>query len=136
MTDEPGSPALRYDQRPADDTPITTADLPATPTRDRNIVATAWMEAPDELLRLGDDLDGQPVATFKRRIAEWLLWRAGPATGDHAMYWAADAADLHRQSTFRLFPDGSGAGIGPSGTQHTRFRTWKEDLLGRTEPLR
>jgi hypothetical protein len=128
--------ALRYDQRPEDDTPVTTADLPATPTRDRNIVATAWIEAPIELLRLGDELVGTPAATFKRRIAEWLLWRAGPATGDHAVYWAADANDLNRQTTFRLFPDGSGDGLGPSGARHTRFREWKEDLLGRTEPLR
>jgi hypothetical protein len=33
--------------------------------------------------------------------------------------------------TFRLFPDGTGDGVGPSGQRHTRFRTWKEDLLGR-----
>lgn len=148
------APALRYDRRPSDETPITTADLPATPTRDRNIVATAWIEAPDELLHLGDDLEllhpdddlallhpgddlgGFPVATYKRRIATWLLWRAGPATGDHARYWAADADDLRRQMVFRLYPDGSGEGIGPSGARHTRFRTWKEDLLGRNEPLR
>ncbi len=139
------APALRYDQRPSDETPITTADLPATPTRDRNIVATAWIEAPDQLLHLGDDLEsdldgdvsrGLPVATFKRRIATWLLWRAGPATGGNALYWAADARDLHRQMTFRLYPDGTGDGVGPSGVRHTRFRTWKEDLLGRTEPLR
>ena len=140
-----GAPALRYDRRPADETPITTADLPATPTRDRNIVATAWIEAPDELLHLGDDLallhpgddlGGFPVATFKRRIATWLLWRAGPATGENALYWAADATDLRRQMVFILYPDGTGEGIGPSGARHTRFRTWKEDLLGRTEPLR
>ncbi len=34
---------LRYDERPPDHTPIHTADLPATPVRDRNIVATAWI---------------------------------------------------------------------------------------------
>ena len=128
--------ALRYDQRPADDTPVSTAELPATPTRDRNIVATAWREAPSELIHLGDALDGQPVATFKRSIGTWLLWRAGPATDADAWYWAADATDLRRQSTFRLFPDGSGDGLGPSGRHHTRFRTWKEDLIGRSEPLR
>ncbi|MCU1393759.1 MAG: hypothetical protein JWM34_2187 [Ilumatobacteraceae bacterium] len=128
--------ALRYDERPPDDTPVHTADLPPTPTRDRNILATAWIEAPAELLALGDALDDRPVATYKRRIAEWLLWRAGPATDADAWYWAADADDLAHQSTFRLFPDGSGDGIGPSGRHHTRFRTWKEDLLGRTEPLR
>ncbi len=129
-------PALRYDQRPPDDTPISTADLPAAPTRDRNIMATAWREAPGALRGLGDDLPGTPVATFKRRIGVWLLWRAGPASGADARYWAADANDLSRQCTFRLFPDGSGDGVGPSGAHHTRFRTWKEALLGRTEPLR
>jgi hypothetical protein len=30
--------------------------------------------------------------------------------------------------SFRLFPDGTGEGTGPSGGHHTRFRTWKEDL--------
>ena len=119
---------LRYDQRPADHTPIHTADLPATPVRDRNIVATAWVEAPSELLHLGDDLSGTPVAEYKRRIKNWLLWRAGPATDADARYWVCDADDLSRQFVFRLFPDGSGDGVGPSGTRHERFRSWKEDL--------
>ena len=119
---------LRYDQRPADHTPIHTADLPATPIRDRNIVATSWIEAPTELLHLGDDLPDAPVAEYKRRIKTWLLWRAGPATDADARYWAADASDLTRQFTFRLFPDGSGDGVGPSGARHDRFRSWKEDL--------
>ncbi len=128
---DPDRPALRYDQRPADHTPITTADLPATPTRDRNIVASAWVEAPSELTRLGEDLPGQPVAEYKRRIGPWLLWRAGPASDGDARYWAARADDLADQHTFRLFPDGNGDGTGPSGERHTRFRSWKEDLLGR-----
>ena len=119
---------LRYDQRPADHTPIHTADLPATPVRDRNIVATAWIEAPVELLHLGDDLPGTPVAEYKRRIKNWLLWRAGPATDADARYWACNVDDLSRQFVFRLFPDGSGDGVGPSGTRHERFRSWKEDL--------
>jgi hypothetical protein len=119
---------LRYDQRPDDDTPRHTDDLPATPLRDRNIPATAWIEAPDELRHLGDDLPGQPVAEYKRRIGPWLLWRAGPASGDHARYWVGLADDLTTTYTFRLFPDSDGEGTGPSGTSHTRFRTWKEDL--------
>jgi hypothetical protein len=123
--------ALRYDERPDDHTPVHTDELPDTPTRDRNIVATAWVEAPPELLALGDDLSDLPVATYKRRIGEWLLWRAGPATDADARYWACRCGDVTTQSTFRLFPDGSGDGTGPSGTRHTRFRTWKEDLLGR-----
>lgn len=120
--------ALPYHQRPQDETPVHTEDLPATPTRDRSIPATAWVEAPDRLLRLGDDLPDQPVAGYKRRIGPWLLWRAGPATKADARYWAALADDPTISYEFRLFPDGTGEGVGPSGTAHTRFRTWKEDL--------
>lgn len=57
----------RYDERPADETPIHTTELPPTPTRDRNIKATAWIEAPASLLELGNDLPDQPVADCKRR---------------------------------------------------------------------
>lgn len=130
MTDGSGEQAraLRYDQRPDDPTPITTADLPATPQRDRNIPATAWTEAPVELLTLGADLPHAPVAHYKRRIGRWLLWRAGPATDADARYWAADSQDLSRQFVFQLGSDGRGQGLGPSGTIHDRFRTWKEDL--------
>jgi hypothetical protein len=121
-------PALPYDQRPVDDTPIHTVDLPPTPIRDRNIPATAWLEAPSSVRTVGDDLPGQPVAEYKRRIGPWLLWRAGPATGGDARYVVVRADDLDVAYTFRLFPDGNGEGIGPSGGSHTRFRSWKEDL--------
>lgn len=138
---------LRYDRRPSDHTPLHTDDLPATPTRDRNIVASAWIEAPHSLLELGADLAGSPEAEYKRRIGRWLLWRAGPAVGD-ARYLAIDAADPTVQHSYRLRPEteaegstthgstthGSttnGEGSGPSGTVHHRFRAWKEDLLGR-----
>jgi hypothetical protein len=120
--------ALPYDQRPDDDTPLHTDDLPPTPVRDRNIPATAWIEAPPSVRELGDDLPGRPVASYKRRIGPWLLWRAGPATGADARYWAGNAADLDDAFTFRLFSDGNGDGVGPSGARHERFRTWKEDL--------
>jgi hypothetical protein len=50
-----GAGLVAADDRPVDDTPVATADLPATPTRDRNIPATAWIEAPEELRRLGAD---------------------------------------------------------------------------------
>ena len=120
--------ALPYHQRPDDDTPVHTVDLPLTPLRDRAIPATAWAEAPRELLELGEDLPGRPVASYKRRIGPWLLWRAGPATKADARYWAARADDLANQWTFRLLADGTGHGEGPSGTEHGRFRTWKEDL--------
>ena len=119
--------ALPADERPTDPTPVHTADLPLTPIRDRNIPAGAWVEAPDTLLRLGDDI-GRPAITYKRRIGPWLLWRAGPAVKADARYWVAHVDDLDRQFTFRLFPDGTGSGVGPSGTEHQRFRTWKEDL--------
>jgi hypothetical protein len=119
--------ALPADERPVDDTPVHTEDLPPTPVRDRQIPATAWVEAPPELLALGDDL-GRPVVSYKRRIGPWLLWRAGPATKADARYLAVDHRDLRRQFAFRLFPDGTGEGAGPGGTTHDRFRTWKEDL--------
>lgn len=122
---------MRYDERPLDDTPLHTADLPATPVRDRNIPATAWVEAPPKLLMLGDDLPEKPVAEYKRRIGPWLLWRAGPATDADARYLALDAADPTITHEFRLFPDGNGDGTGPSGERHTRFRNWKLDLLGK-----
>lgn len=119
---------LPYHQRPADDTPIHTDDLPATPVRDRNIVAAAWIEAPPSLRRLGDDLPGRPPAEYKRRLGPWLLWRAGPASKGDARYWAARADDLDQVWTLRLHPDGRAEGAGPSGTIHDRFRSWKEDL--------
>ena len=122
---------MRYDERPVDDTPVHTADLPDTPVRDRNIPASAWVEAPAELLSLGADLPDTPTAEYKRRIGPWLLWRAGPATGGDARYLAVRADDLSTQHAFRLFPDGNGDGTGPSGKRHTRFRAWREDLIGR-----
>lgn len=127
----PSGPALPADQRPLDHTPVHTTDLPPTPIRDRNVPATAWVEAPDALLTLGEDLPATPVATYKRRIGPWLLWRSGPASKGDARYLAVDSTDLDRSIPFRLFPDGSGDGHGPSGAHHVRFRTWKEDLLGR-----
>jgi hypothetical protein len=121
--------ALRYDERPVDPTPVATSDLPATPQRDRRIPAPAWTAAPGELLHLGDDLgDGGEGAFYLRRINGWLLWRAGPPAGADARYLAVAADALTVQHTYRLFPDGTGAGAGPSGTVHDRFRTWKEDL--------
>ena len=114
--------ALRYDERPYDETPVHTEDLPPTPVRDRNIPASAWIEAPADLLALGDDLPDTPVADYKRRIGPWLLWRAGPAAGADARYWVARADDLTDTYTFRLFPSGDGEGVGPSGATHTCFR--------------
>jgi hypothetical protein len=120
-------PAVNADQRPIDPTPIHTDDLPATPVRDRNIPAEAWIEAPQVLLDAGADI-GRPVITYKRRLGPWLLWRAGPATRADARYVAIDGRDLTRHHEFRLHPDGTGSGIGPSGVVHERFRAWKEDL--------
>jgi hypothetical protein len=124
---------MKADDRPVDSTPLHTDDLPATPVRDRNIPASAWIEAPLELLRLGEDI-AQPLVTYKRRIGRWLLWRAGPATHADARYLALDANDPTVRHAFRLYPDGSGDGTGPSGRSHTRFRSWKEDLLEHGEP--
>ena len=115
------------EERPIDTTSVHTVDLPATPQRDRNIPAAAWVEAPADLLALGDDID-QPLVAYKRRIGRWLLWRAGPAVKANSRYMAIDADDLTRQFTFRLYADGHGEGAGPDGTTSERFRTWKEAL--------
>ena len=119
--------ALPYDRRPLDESPLHTVELPETPQRDHNIPARAWVEAPDSLLHLGEDI-GAREAEYKRRIGRWLLWRAGPATRANARYLAVAADDLGIQFTFRLYADGSGDGVGPSGENHRRLRTWKEDL--------
>ena len=103
--DEPTVPALRYDQRPDDDTPVHTADLPDTPTRDRNIVASRLDRGAGRAARRSaTTCPAGPRPTYKRRIGTWLLWRAGPASGGDARYWAADRTDLARQMTFRLYP--------------------------------
>jgi hypothetical protein len=116
-----------FDERPVDDTPVHTDDLPMTPQRDRRIPARAWVEAPAELLALGADLGGAE-AGYIRRIHGWLLWRVGPATKADARYMAVAADDGGLQHCFRLLQDGTGEGGGPSGTVHDRFRAWKEDL--------
>ena len=123
--------ALPYHQRPDDVRPISTVDLPDTPTRDRTIVATAWAEAPPELLSLGADLGHERVG-YLRRIHGWLLWRAGPASGGDARYMALRADDLGVRHVLRLYADGTAEGVGPSGVTHTRFRSWKEDLRDAT----
>ena len=123
---------LPADDRPFDDTPIHTADLPDTPIRDRNVPAEAWVEAPDALLSAAEGIpsaDGRPVRiAYKRRHGGWLLWRAGPAKGD-ARYMAVHADDLDRHLTFRLHADGTGSGVGADEAVHPRFREWKRSLL-------
>lgn len=117
---------------PAEDRPPVTVDhhtgdLPARPQRDRLIPATRWVEAPPELLALGDGI-GAPVVAYIRRIGRYLLWRAGPPVKADARYMALAADDLTERYTFRLRPDGEGEGTGPDGSVHARFRTWKEAL--------
>src|ERR1700674_5550898 len=86
--------------RPVDPTPVHTEGLPATPQRDRTIPATAWVEAPPELLSLGSTI-GEPLVGYKRRIGPWLLWRAGPAAHADARYMALAAGALSVQFVFR-----------------------------------
>lgn len=119
--------ALPFDERPLDSTPVHTAALPETPQRDRRIPAGAWLEAPAELLRLGEDFGGRE-AGYIRRIHGWLLWRSGPPSRGDACYLAVAADTPSVQHRFRLYPDGTGEGAGPSGVVHDRFRAWKEDL--------
>ncbi|MDH3731402.1 MAG: hypothetical protein OES13_09835 [Acidimicrobiia bacterium] len=109
--------------RPFIDDPITTGDLPPTPQRTYRIPATAWIDAPEVLLMLGDDI-GERVE-YKRRIGRFLLWRAGPPVGE-ARYLAV-ADDLSASFRFDLHGR-AGSGIGADGSLHTRFRSWKESL--------
>jgi hypothetical protein len=104
-----------------------TDELPATPQRDFLIPARRWVEAPEAVRELGTDL-GIELVAYKRRIGDWLLWRAGPAVKADARYAAVDSKDLARVFTFRLFADGTGEGVGPDGATHARFRAWKEAL--------
>lgn len=115
------------EDRPPVSTDYHTVDLPATPTRDFLIPATRWIEAPESLRTLGSEF-GVDLVAYKRRIKRFLLWRAGPARGSDACYMAIAADDLSERYTFRLFPDGTGRGVGPDGVAQTRFRTWKEAL--------
>ena len=108
-----------------------TEELPPTPQRDFLIPAERWVEAPDALRTLGADF-GVALVAYKRRIGQFLLWRAGPAAGADARYMAIDAGDLDRSYTFRLFADGRGEGVGADGVTHTRFRLWKESLRDAT----
>ena len=68
------------------------------------------------------------MVAYKRRIGDWLLWRAGPPSGGDARYMAIAAGDLTRRYTFRLWGDGRAEGVGPDGRRYDRFRTWKEAL--------
>ena len=101
-------------KRPVDPTPVHTQDLPDLPIATYNIPADAWIEAPAALLESGADI-GEPTIMYKRRIGPWLLWRAGPARKADARYVALHHADLTRIHTFRIYPDGSGEGVGPKG---------------------
>jgi hypothetical protein len=119
--------ATPAEARPPTERDWHTEELPATPQRDFLIPAERWVEAPPIVRELGDDL-GIALVAYKRRIGDFLLWRAGPASGADARYAAVDARDLECAYTFRLSPDGTGDGTGPDGSRHTRFRTWKESL--------
>ncbi|MDG1197466.1 MAG: hypothetical protein GWP30_00345 [Actinobacteria bacterium] len=118
---------LKSDERPFDYTPVSLTDLPETPTRDRNIAASAWDQAPNILKTLGESLDGKPEAVFKRRIHGWLLWRAGPTLGP-CRYLALDPSDHDRFYIFDLDGNKNDSGQGPDRLRHTRFRSWKESL--------
>ncbi len=115
------------ERRPPSDRAWSTAELPPTPQRDFLIPATRWIEAPDWLIALGRDF-GVELVAYKRRIGRYLLWRAGPAKGADARYAAVASDDLTRWFSFRMFPDGSGEGVGADAEVHSRFRAWKESL--------
>ena len=81
--------ALPADQRPFDDTPVHTAELPETPIRDRNIPAEAWVEAPRGLLSAGGE--GPGPWPWPMGYGPWPLpmvrrpWHIGIADGGDAV---------------------------------------------------
>src|ERR1700741_329051 len=89
-----------------------TADLPELPQRDRTIPAGRWLAAPPSLLALGDGI-GAPGVNYKRRVGGWRRWRAGPPNKASSRNMAQAPNDLGRQFTSRLYPDGTGQGVGP-----------------------
>ena len=117
--------ALPPSERPFTAERFSTAELPDTPTRSFRIPAAGWLDAPEQLLRLGAEIDED--VEYKRRIGPFLLWRAGPPIG-RAIYLAIDAGDLERRYRFDLHGR-QGSGWGPDGVEHVRFRAWKESLL-------
>ncbi len=114
------------EDRPLIDHMVHTHQLPPLPQRESRIIASQWIEAPNEIRTLGDDLQADPG--YLRGIGRYLLWRAGPAVRARARYGAVDSADLKRIWTFDLDAEGNGEGLGPDGIIHNRFRTWKESL--------
>ena len=88
------------------------------------------MDAPKGLLSSGDDLGSVKIA-YKRRIGNWSLWRAGPARRSDARYVAVSLSEEQEICTFRLFPDGTGNGVGADGESHENFRAWKISLKNR-----
>lgn len=121
------SAALPVTERPFRHDPVSTDELPATPVRTHRIPASAWDEAPPELLALADELDTEEPPYYLRRVDRFLLWRAGPPVGE-ARYLAIALDDLGEQYAFALHGR-TGEGVGAHGALHQRFRTWKESLL-------
>jgi hypothetical protein len=110
------------EERPIDTTLVHTVGLPPTPQRDRNIPATAWVEAPAELLALGVDID-QPSSRTSAASAAGCSGAQARGEG-RTRYMAIDADDLAALHVPPV-PDGHGEGTGP--TRRLRaFRTWKE----------
>lgn len=117
--------SLPVHERPFTTDRYHTFELPDTPQRTFRIPGEGWIEAPDSLFSLGDDL--KEPTEYKRRIGKFLLWRAGPPVGE-AWYLAVNRDDLCDQYRFRLSGK-TGTGSGADGLTHERFRAWKESLL-------
>ena len=119
---------------PHDDTPVHTADLPATPDprpqHPGDGVGRGARRAAGARRRPARH---RPIAEYKRRIGPWLLWRAGPATRRRCPLLGRPGRRPRRQVHVPAVPRrATGQGVGPSGATHTRFRAWKEDLRDST----
>lgn len=119
--------SIPTEDRPPIDHDVHTDDLPPLPQRDSMIPAERWIEAPAAVRLLGAEI-GVDQVTYIRRIHDYLLWRAGRAAGEPARYCAVRADNLADRCFFALDAEGNGRGLGPDGSEHTRFRTWKVSL--------
>ena len=102
--------ALRYDERPYDETPVHTEDLPATPVRDRNIPPRPGSRRPPSCGRWATTCRA-PMADYKRRIGPVAAVAGRPGDRRRRPLLGGPEPTTWRSTyTFRLFPSGDGAG--------------------------
>ena len=115
--DPPLPPA---DERPVDPTPVHTADLPAhAHPRPQHPGRRPGSRRPPSCCTSATTSGDSAVIAYKRRIGPMaaLAGRAGQP-GRRPLPGRRRPTTSAAQHTFRLYPDGHGEGVGPSGPTH------------------